>query len=78
MPDFLHKCLKKGWNFTSQAKHGGSVLSLEIGSDIFIHQLYVDVGEAAASGAGAREGHERAGAGNAAERERGRIFQDLG
>lgn len=39
---------------------------------------FVCIGETAASGEGARKGHARDGAGDAAEREGGRAFQDLG
>lgn len=39
---------------------------------------FVDKGKAAASGEGARKGHERDGAGDAAKGEGGRAFQDLG
>lgn len=42
------------------------------------HVDFVYKGQAAASGEGARKGHERDGAGDAAEGEGGRAFQDLG
>lgn len=58
---------------------------LQTVSDVFFllfffkpHQLCAHSGETAATGAGARESHERDGAGDVAEREGGRALQNLG
>lgn len=47
-------------------------------SPSFNHTNFVYKGETAASGEGARKGHERDGVRDAAEGEGGRAFQDLG